>query len=181
MINKRSKLSLILRGGKIVFSPKTNDPQRQKLQPIYLDRYGLSFLILGFGLWLAIPLAILPSSFGFIRYDYPPEFLQLTNSKRYLTLLLYNLLIALKSLLSIEPFAISSLPEPVDVLWKAIVSFLIIIGDTVAIYFVAKSFRIVHSNYKRLVNAKDRLMSDFNKEIEYASLLPNLPRRRQTK
>jgi len=170
-----------LRGGKIVFLPKANDSQRQKLQPVYLDRYGLSFLILGLGIWLFIPLVILPSPHGFIRYDYPPEFMKLANSERYLALLLYNLLIALKSLLSIEPFATSSLPEPVEVLWKVIVSFVIIIGDTVSVYFVVKSIRIVHSNYERLVNAKDRLMSDFNKEIEYASLLPNLSGRKQTK
>lgn len=181
MINKRSEFTLILRGGNIVFLPKPDDPQQQKLQPIHLERYGLSFLILGLAIWLCIPLMILPSSIGFISYSYPNEFLHLTGIQKYLTLLLYNLLIALKSLLSIEPFPIPSLPEPISGFWKAIVSFVIIIGDAAAVYFVVKSFRIFQLNYQRLTKARDRIMSDFNKEIHYASFLPNLPRKGRTK
>lgn len=181
MIDAKSQLLLILTGGKIVFSPRSDDPQQRTSLPIYFERYGLSFLILGLTIWLLIPFLAIPSSIGSIEYKYPDEFVRLNSIEKYFTLLFYNLLIALGSLTSIEPISGISLPEPIDPFWKVVVSFVIIVGDAVAVYLIVRSIIVLRTNYQRIEKAIDRLKSDFKKEIYYASFLPNLPRKGKDK
>ena len=169
-MNTWKKGRLILFGGKIHFPSAPNDPQQTTEADIIFQRYSLYKFLVGILVVFALPFLCIPSSIGFVEYDYPPEFLEKSLCAQYWLIFSNNLSILLKNVTHVDLFFPPTIPKPSADLWKVYLGISFLLGDGIACFLILNALANIRRNKKAFKS--ERLKFSMFKEVEYACVLP---------
>lgn len=176
-MNTSQRIRLVLFGGRVDFLPDPKDIYRRKRRSLF-KKGGLRFLVLALIILLLQPLLCVQSKFGFIKYEYPPNFSTKSFADQYLVIFLYHTALVIKRIYPTDIKYSEKIPNAKGQLWKFVIFLTFLLGDGISAILIITSCVIFYKNVKEHEDYNLHLQPlNLEEKISYGSFLPCVPRR----